>query len=123
MQSLLDAMTDAPAFVRNGRLDILAVNALGQALYSPAYAAAARPVNLARFCFLDPAAEGLYADWAEAADTTANLLRTEARRDPADPGLTLTAYSAEAGTPAHDTLRLLASWAATAAGAGAQGVP
>jgi MmyB-like transcription regulator ligand binding domain len=32
---------------------------------------------------------------------------------PADPGLTLTAYSAQPGTPAHDALRLLASWAAT----------
>ena len=31
----------------------------------------------------------------------------------ADPGLTLTAYSAEPGTPASDALRLLASWAAT----------
>ena len=35
---------------------------------------------------------------------------------PADPGLTLTAYSARSGTPAHDALRLLASWAATTAG-------
>jgi hypothetical protein len=33
---------------------------------------------------------------------------------PADPGLTLTAYSAEPGSPAQDALRLLASWSATA---------
>lgn len=31
----------------------------------------------------------------------------------ADPGLTLTAFSAEPGTPAHDALNLLAGWAAT----------
>lgn len=31
----------------------------------------------------------------------------------ADEGLTLTAYAAEPGTPSHDGLRLLASWAAT----------
>ena len=31
----------------------------------------------------------------------------------ADEGLTLTAYAAEPGTPFHDGLRLLASWAAT----------
>ncbi len=37
----------------------------------------------------------------------------EAMPLPADPGLTLTAYSAEPGTAASDTLRLLASWAAT----------
>jgi transcriptional regulator with XRE-family HTH domain len=75
VRSLLDAMTDAPAFVRNGRLDILAVNPLGQALYAPAFASPARPVNLARFCFLDPAAEAFHPGWAEAADTTVNLLR------------------------------------------------
>ncbi len=32
---------------------------------------------------------------------------------PAQPGLTLTAYSAAPGTPDHDGLRLLAAWAAT----------
>jgi transcriptional regulator with XRE-family HTH domain len=32
---------------------------------------------------------------------------------PADPGLIITAYTAESGTPSHDALALLASWAAT----------
>jgi hypothetical protein len=32
---------------------------------------------------------------------------------PGEPGLTLTAYSAEPGTPSADNLALLASWAAT----------
>ncbi|MDX3769798.1 MULTISPECIES: hypothetical protein [unclassified Streptomyces] len=32
---------------------------------------------------------------------------------PAQPGLTLTAYSAEPQTPAHGALRLPATWAAT----------
>lgn len=32
---------------------------------------------------------------------------------PAQPGLTLTAYSAPSGTPVHDALQLLATWAAT----------
>ena len=32
---------------------------------------------------------------------------------PADPGLTMTAYTAEPGTASHDALALLASWAAT----------
>ncbi|GIF25462.1 transcriptional regulator with XRE-family HTH domain [Actinoplanes tereljensis] len=169
-QHLLDAMTDAPAFVRNGRLDVLAANRLARALYS--YAFETTPVNLARFCFLDPRAEQLYPGWDEAANTTVALLRTEAGRDPydraltdlvgelatrsdefrtrwgahnvrlhqtgvkyfqhpvvgylelgfeampmpADPGLTLTAYSAEPGTAAADALRLLSSWAVTVAG-------
>jgi hypothetical protein len=37
----------------------------------------------------------------------------EAMPLPADPGLTLTAYSAESGTAADDSLKLLASYAAT----------
>ncbi len=32
---------------------------------------------------------------------------------PADPGLSLIAFSAEPGSPDDDALRLLASWAAT----------
>jgi transcriptional regulator with XRE-family HTH domain len=88
VQRLLDAMTDAPAFVRNGRLDILAVNTLGQALYAPAFAGPDRPVNLARFCFLDPAAADFYPTWDDAANTTVALLRTEAGRDPYDKALT-----------------------------------
>ena len=32
---------------------------------------------------------------------------------PADPGLTMTAYTAEPGSASHDTLALLASWTAT----------
>ena len=32
---------------------------------------------------------------------------------PADPGLTLSTYTAEPGTPSADALSLLASWAAT----------
>ena len=40
-------------------------------------------------------------------------LNFEAMALSADPGLTLTAYSAAPGTSDHDALRLLASWAAT----------
>jgi hypothetical protein len=54
----------------------------------PAFATGTSPVNLARFCFLDPAAEDLYPDWGNAADTTVNLLRTEAGRDPYSKALT-----------------------------------
>ena len=32
---------------------------------------------------------------------------------PADPGLTITAYTAEPGTASHDALALLASWGVT----------
>ncbi|GAA3715377.1 helix-turn-helix transcriptional regulator [Microlunatus aurantiacus] len=172
IQRLLDAMTGLPAFVRNGRLDVLAVNAMGRALYSQAYEGhrGAQPLNLARFVFLDPRAHLLHPNWSESASTSVSILRTEAGRNPYDKGLTdlvgelstrseefrtrwaahdvrlhrsgtkhfrhpavgdlelsfdalelpgevgltLTAYSAEPGTPAADNLALLASWAATA---------
>jgi transcriptional regulator with XRE-family HTH domain len=166
---ILDGMTDTPAFVRNGRLDILAINSLGRALYSPVFANPGSTPNLARFNFFDPAARAFYPSFGESARTTVELLRTEAGRDPfnpsltgligelstrsdefralwadhnvrlhrtglkrfrhpavgvldlmfeamaleADEGLTLTAYTAEPGTPADDGLTLLASWAAT----------
>ena len=86
---LLDALTTIPAFIRNGRLDVLAINDLGRALYAPAFRAGAdQPVNLARFCFLDPRATQLYPDWSSAADTAVALLRTEVGRDPYDRALT-----------------------------------
>src|SRR3954449_12846353 len=169
IQRILDSMGTTPAFVRNGRLDLVAINPLGRALYAPAFDDPVRPANLARFCFLSPRAGELYPNWDDAADTSVALLRTEAGRDPhnkaltalvgelstrsrefatrwarhdvrlhstgvkrfthpvvgelalafdamelpAERGLTLTAYSAEPGTPAEEKLRLLASWSAT----------
>ena len=59
VQWILDAMTGAAAFVGNERLDILAANQLGRALFSELFAAPARPVNTARFVFLDPRADGV----------------------------------------------------------------
>ena len=169
IQRLLDSMVGIPAFVRNGRLDILAINEMGRALYTQAFEASARPVNLARFVFLDPKAHLLHPNWSDSANTSVSILRTEAGRNPYDktlsdlvgelstrseefrsrwaahnvrlhrsgskhfrhpaigdlrlsfdalelpgePGLTLTAYSAEPGTPDADGLALLATWAAT----------
>jgi MmyB-like transcription regulator ligand binding domain len=155
--------------VRNGRLDVIATNPLGRALFAPAFEDPATPTNLARFTFLDPAGRDFFVDWDDVANTTVAILRTEAGRDPtersltdligelatrsdqfrsrwaahnvrlhdhgtkrfrhpvvgdltltfeelplpADPGLTMTAYTAEPGTAPHDALALLASWAAT----------
>ncbi|WP_457253622.1 helix-turn-helix transcriptional regulator [Pedococcus sp. P5_B7] len=87
VQWMLDSMTTAPAMVRNGRMDILATNMLGRALYSPMYAGRQGPMNIARFQFLDPAARNMYPDWDGAANTTVALLRTEAGRDPHDKDL------------------------------------
>ena len=88
MQRVLESMATAPAFIRNGRLDVLAVNPLGRALYAPVFDDTVRTANLARFCFLDPRADDFYPDWDEAANTTVALLRTEAGRAPCDRALT-----------------------------------
>jgi MmyB-like transcription regulator ligand binding domain/Helix-turn-helix domain len=170
IQQILDAITDAPAWVRNARHDMLAANRLARALYAPVLADPRRPANNARFIYLDPAAREFFADWERAADDIAAMLRSEAGSNPHDkqlieligelstssedfrtrraahnvrfhrtghkrirhpvvgvldldfeamefpahPGLTLLAYTAAEGTPTADSLKLLASWAATA---------
>lgn len=169
LQRALDAITGGPAFVRNGRMDLLAANQLARAFYADVYADPRRPANLARFTFLDPNATRFHPEWELAADVCVAILRTEAGRDPrdkelhdlvgelstrsdefrtrwgahnvrhhgtgtkrfhhrvvgdltlayeglemaAEPGLTLTIYTAEPGSPSEEALRLLASWAAS----------
>ncbi|AEK42280.1 helix-turn-helix domain-containing protein [Amycolatopsis mediterranei] len=169
LQQVLDAVTEGPAFVRNGRMDLLAANRLARAFYSEVYASSQQPPNIARFQFLDPASRRFYPDWEFFADVCVEILHTEAGRNPhdkglhdlvgelstrsdefrrrwsahnvrhhgtgsktfhhpvvgtltlayeglelaAEPGLTLTIYTAEPGSPSEEALRLLASWAAT----------
>ena len=169
LQWALDAVTAGPAFVRNGRMDLLAVNALARAFYKDVYDMPGQPPNLARFTFLDERAHDFHPDWNAAAEVVVSILRTEAGRDPhnkelhdligelstrsqefrrlwsshdvrhhgagakvfrhpvvgemtiayeglemaAEPGLTLTIYTAEPGSPSEEAMRLLASWAAT----------
>lgn len=173
---ILESMGNIPAFVRNGRLDVLAINPLGRALYAPMFDARTPPANMARFAFLDPSALDFYPDWNEVATRTVAVLRAEAGRDPhnrdltdlvgelatrseefrtrwathdvrlhqtgmkhfnhpvvglvdvsfdsmplpanEDRGLTLTAYTADPGSPSEDALKVLASWTATTPDAG-----
>ena len=82
LQWTLDAITGAAAFVSNDRLDLLAANQLGRALYSQLYDTPARPINTARFVFLDPRAETSYPEWDRAATETVAILRSAAGRDP-----------------------------------------
>jgi transcriptional regulator with XRE-family HTH domain len=82
VQWMIDAMTGAPAFVQNGRLDVLAANQLGRALYSDMCADPAP--NHARFVFLNTCAQDFYANWDRAASDTVAILRSEAGRDPYD---------------------------------------
>ena len=84
VQHILDAFTGAAAFVRNDRLDIVAANGLGEALYAPMFDRTIRPPNSARFVFLDPAARELYRNWDRAADDVVAVLRAAAGHDPYD---------------------------------------
>jgi transcriptional regulator with XRE-family HTH domain len=83
---VLDSIT-APAIVRNCRVDYLAANPLGRALYAPVFESREQPANSARFTFLDPAAHDFYVDWARSAKDLVAHLRSEAGRNPYDRGL------------------------------------
>ncbi|MGW0574358.1 helix-turn-helix transcriptional regulator [Streptomyces tauricus] len=85
LQQVLDAMTDAPAWIRNGRHDVLAMNRLGRALYSPVLADPRRPANTVRFVYLNPdAAKAFFVDYDQITRNAAATLRMEIGRDPHD---------------------------------------
>lgn len=87
VQQLLDAMTGAAALIRNGRLDYVAANQLGRALFAPMFEGPALG-NSARFTFLDASSVDFYPAWDRAAREIVALLRGEAGRNPYDRGLT-----------------------------------
>jgi transcriptional regulator with XRE-family HTH domain len=83
VQQILDRI-DAPATVHTGRLDYVAANALGRALYAPLWESREQPPNSARFAFLDPAAADFYPEWDRVASELVAHLRSEAGRNPYD---------------------------------------
>ena len=173
VQQILDSMAGTAAYVRNGRLDILAANRLGHALYADVFNDPVQPPNTARFLFLNPRASEFFVDWDTIAHDAVAILRAEAGRDPhdrrlsdligelatrsdefrvrwaahnvkfhrtgvkrlhhpivgeltltyealdlpADSGQRMLVYTAEPGSPSHDAMQLLASWASTPAAA------
>ncbi|MGA5301866.1 helix-turn-helix domain-containing protein [Nucisporomicrobium flavum] len=83
MQELLDAWSGVPAYVRGRHFDVLASNALAQALV-PAH----RPGrNLIRDVFLDPDTRDRYADWPAVARSSVAALRAAIGTDSDDPVL------------------------------------
>ncbi|MBO0980922.1 helix-turn-helix transcriptional regulator [Microbacterium sp. SD291] len=76
------AITEAVAFVRDPQQNLLAVNELGRAFYSPVIGDGGRMPNLARFQFLDPAARDFYPEWDLMARMCVGVMRAEAGRDP-----------------------------------------
>lgn len=169
LQWTLDGITAVPAIVGNDRLDLLAANHLGRAMYADLLLDPTGQPNFGRYTFLDNAARRFYPNWDLAANMTVANLRAAAGKNPhdkrlhelvgelstrseefrrrwhahdvrthgtgvkrfhhhvvgdlelayegldlrAEPGLTLTVYSAEPSSPTAQALALLASWAAT----------
>ena len=86
VQRTLDVFTGGMALVRNRRWDYLAANALGRAVYTEIFDGRTGPPNHARYVFLDDRARDFFDDWPAVAHDTARILRSEAGRDPHDPG-------------------------------------
>ena len=86
IQRMLDLMP-MPAYLRNGRMDILAANDLGRALYSPVYDDYGDTPNTARFAFLSRQAPEFFTDFTKVQDDAVAFLRAEAGRDPYDKDL------------------------------------
>lgn len=82
IQRLLDAITDAPALIRNNYFDYVAANRMGLALYAPVFAEPAP--NSARFTFLNPAAPEFFLDWDKNTQELVATMRGEAGRNPYD---------------------------------------
>ncbi|WP_326686342.1 MULTISPECIES: helix-turn-helix transcriptional regulator [unclassified Streptomyces] len=96
LRQLMDGYPNTPAFVINRTLDILAANALTDALYAPFDPAD----NLARMTFLDPAGRHFYPEWNRTAQAAVANLRQAAGFDPDHPRLrelvrSLTEHSTE----------------------------
>ncbi|RJQ81824.1 XRE family transcriptional regulator [Pseudonocardiaceae bacterium YIM PH 21723] len=83
LRQLMDGYSGTPALVLDPIMDVLATNALADALYSPFGAVD----NFARMTFLDPAGPRFYARWEQTAQATVANLRAAAGRLPQDPDL------------------------------------
>ncbi|MFE6920977.1 helix-turn-helix transcriptional regulator [Nocardia sp. NPDC057663] len=81
---IVEGMPELPAFVMNNRLDTLAANSLGRALYSEMYADPTCGANVARFAFFNPAAKRFYTNWERMARFAVGALRIEAGKNPYD---------------------------------------
>jgi transcriptional regulator with XRE-family HTH domain len=88
LQRFLDAVTGAPVWVRDRRMNFIAANPLGRALYAPILDDPANRANTALFTFLNPAAHAFFPDWEPAADDMVATLRGYAGQSPHDKQLT-----------------------------------
>jgi transcriptional regulator with XRE-family HTH domain len=84
VQAVLDGLP-MPAFVQNQRLEMIAANPLGLALYAPPGAdRMTLPFSLPRLLFLDPRSADFYREPERVMRAQVALLRTAVGRDPED---------------------------------------
>lgn len=81
---LLEGMHDQPAFILGRRNEVLASNALLDALLVPFNDRRPDERNLLRWLLFDPAAQELFLDWAEVTSGVVGVLRAEVGRYPDD---------------------------------------
>ncbi|MGC9542678.1 helix-turn-helix transcriptional regulator [Streptomyces sp. UG1] len=105
VQNLLDSMDRTPAFVLGPRMDVLAWNALADAVSGYSRTAPADR-NVPRHVFLDPASRSLYPDWPAIAAQAVAHLRLKAGERPDD--RTLCALVGELSVKSEDFRRLWA---------------
>jgi transcriptional regulator with XRE-family HTH domain len=86
VQILLDGMERSPAFVLGPRMEVVAWNALGDAVNGFSRLAPAER-NIPRQVFLDPAGRDVYPEWHAVAAQTVAHLRVNAGRYADDPEL------------------------------------
>lgn len=86
-QRLLDSLHEVPAVVIDRRMDVLAWNPLGAALFADFATLPAAQRNLVWLAFLDPRGRALYSDWEKVAQECVAYLRMDAARYPDDPRL------------------------------------
>ncbi len=111
VQRVLDSI-GGPAFVQNARLDRLAANSIGRALYSLPEDGSRDHFNYAKYLFLDSRAKRFHRDYKDAAHNVVALLHAATAQDPYDKELieiigTLSTQSEEfrALWAAHDVFR------------------
>ncbi|GLW08092.1 transcriptional regulator [Microtetraspora sp. NBRC 13810] len=85
VRRLLDVIDPVPAYVLNGRLDVLAWNAMAAALVIDFGELPPARRNLAWFAFCDPRARTFYVDWGTIARHAIAQLRTATGMVPDDP--------------------------------------
>ncbi|MFT4264390.1 MAG: helix-turn-helix transcriptional regulator [Nocardioides sp.] len=86
LQLVLDSI-QAPAYLQNARLDRLAANPIGRALYSHPMDGSQDRFNYALWLFLDPRAHEFHRDYDAAKNNVVALLHTATAKQPHDQGL------------------------------------